>query len=81
MVKHRIQEPFYMLLRMYLPNIEVLNGQYLIPGVKRFKMNTKDLPPSKIGAGLQISPKPPTEGFLCPGGLRSGRVSGVGTHG
>jgi hypothetical protein len=27
--------PFYMLLRMYLPNIEVLNGQYEIPGVER----------------------------------------------
>lgn len=27
--------PFYMLLRMYLPAIEVLNGQYEIPGVKR----------------------------------------------
>ena len=27
--------PFYMLMRMYLPDIEVLNGQYEIPGVKR----------------------------------------------
>jgi hypothetical protein len=27
------KEPFYMLLRMYLPKIEVLNGQYEIPGV------------------------------------------------
>lgn len=26
-------EPFYMLMRMYLPDIEVLNGQYEIPGV------------------------------------------------
>jgi hypothetical protein len=25
--------PFYMLLRMYLPKIEVLNGQYEVPGV------------------------------------------------
>ena len=31
------KEPFYMLLRMYLPNIEVLNGQYEIPGVERVK--------------------------------------------
>ncbi len=29
------KEPFYMLLRMYLPKIEVLNGQYEIPGVER----------------------------------------------
>jgi hypothetical protein len=27
------KEPFYMLMRMYLPKIEVLNGQYEIPGV------------------------------------------------
>jgi hypothetical protein len=27
--------PFYMLMRMYLPKIEVLNGQYKIPAVKR----------------------------------------------
>jgi len=31
------REPFYMLLRMYLPKIEVLNGQYEIPAVKRAK--------------------------------------------
>ena len=31
------KEPFYMLLRMYLPKIEVLNGQYKIPGVNRVK--------------------------------------------
>jgi hypothetical protein len=29
------KEPFYMLLRMYLPKIEVLNGQYEIPAVER----------------------------------------------
>jgi hypothetical protein len=29
--------PFYMLLRMYLPKIEVLNGQYEIPGVEQAK--------------------------------------------
>jgi hypothetical protein len=28
---------FYMLMRMYLPKIEVLNGQYEIPGVKKVK--------------------------------------------
>jgi hypothetical protein len=28
------EEPFYMLLRMYLPKIEVLNGQYDIPAVE-----------------------------------------------
>ena len=28
------KEPFYLLLRMYLPKIEVLNGQYEIPGVQ-----------------------------------------------
>jgi len=28
-------EPFYMLFRMYLPDIEVLNGQYELPGVVR----------------------------------------------
>ena len=27
------KEPFYMLFRMYLPKIEVLNGQYELPGV------------------------------------------------
>ena len=27
--------PFYTLMRMYLPKIEVLNGQYEIPGVER----------------------------------------------
>lgn len=27
--------PFYMLLRMYLPQIEILNGQYEIPAVQR----------------------------------------------
>jgi hypothetical protein len=31
------KEPFYMLLRMYLPNIEALNGQYEIPGVVKGK--------------------------------------------
>jgi len=31
------KEPFYMLMRMYLPKIEVLNGQYEIPGVERTK--------------------------------------------
>ena len=29
------KEPFYMLFRMYLPEIEVLNGQYDLPGVER----------------------------------------------
>jgi hypothetical protein len=29
------REPFYMLFRMYLPKIEVLNGQYELPGVVR----------------------------------------------
>jgi hypothetical protein len=27
------KEPFYMLFRMYLPDIEILNGQYELPGV------------------------------------------------
>ncbi|MCK5712641.1 MAG: DUF1214 domain-containing protein, partial [Hyphomicrobiaceae bacterium] len=27
------KEPFYMLMRMYLPDIEALNGQYELPGV------------------------------------------------
>jgi hypothetical protein len=31
------KEPFYMLFRMYQPKIEVLNGQYELPGVKRAK--------------------------------------------
>ena len=31
------KEPFYMLLRMYLPDIEILNGQYVISGVQRMK--------------------------------------------
>ena len=31
------KEPFYMLLRMYLPKIEVLNGEYEIPGVVQAK--------------------------------------------
>ncbi len=31
------KEPFYMLMRMYLPKIEVLNGQYKIPGVVKTK--------------------------------------------
>jgi len=31
------KKPFYMLLRMYLPDAEVLNGQYEIPGVQRGK--------------------------------------------
>jgi len=29
------KEPFYLLMRMYLPKIEVLNGQYEIPGVEK----------------------------------------------
>jgi hypothetical protein len=29
------KEPFYMLFRMYLPDIEILNGQYHLPGIKR----------------------------------------------
>jgi hypothetical protein len=29
--------PFYMLMRIYLPKIEVLNGQYEIPGVVKAK--------------------------------------------
>jgi len=29
--------PFYMLMRMYLPQIEILNGQYEIPTVQRVK--------------------------------------------
>jgi len=31
------KEPFYMLFRMYLPKIEVLNGQYELPGVVKSK--------------------------------------------
>lgn len=31
------KEPFYMLFRMYQPDIEVLNGQYELPGVQRAK--------------------------------------------
>ncbi len=31
------KEPFYMLMRMYLPKIQVLNGQYEIPGVEKAK--------------------------------------------
>jgi hypothetical protein len=31
------KEPFYMLFRMYLPDIEVLNGQYELPGVVKAK--------------------------------------------
>ena len=31
------KEPFYMLMRMYLPKIEVLNGQNEIPGVVQAK--------------------------------------------
>jgi hypothetical protein len=31
------KEPFYMLFRMYLPKIEVLNGQYELPGVVKGK--------------------------------------------
>jgi len=31
------KEPFYMLFRMYQPDIEVLNGQYELPGVQRVK--------------------------------------------
>ncbi len=29
--------PFYLLMRTYLPNIEVLNGQYEVPGVVKAK--------------------------------------------
>ena len=29
--------PFYMLFRMYLPDIEALNGQYLLPGIAKAK--------------------------------------------
>ena len=29
--------PFYMLLRMYLPEIQALNGRYELPGVKQAK--------------------------------------------
>ena len=28
------EEPFYMLFRMYLPDIEALNGQYELPGIE-----------------------------------------------
>jgi hypothetical protein len=31
------KEPFYMLMRVYLPKIEILNGQYQIPGVVKAK--------------------------------------------
>ena len=31
------KEPFYMLFRMYQPDIEVLNGQYKLPGVVKTK--------------------------------------------
>jgi hypothetical protein len=31
------KEPFYMLMRIYLPKIEVLNGQYEIPGIVKAK--------------------------------------------
>jgi hypothetical protein len=31
------KEPFYMLFRMYLPDIEVLNGQYVLAGVVKAK--------------------------------------------
>ena len=31
------KEPFYMLFRMYQPDIEVLNGQYELPGVVKAK--------------------------------------------
>jgi hypothetical protein len=31
------KEPFYMLMRMYLPKSEVLNGQYEIPGAVKTK--------------------------------------------
>ena len=31
------KEPFYMLFRMYQPDIEVLNGQYELPGVAKAK--------------------------------------------
>jgi hypothetical protein len=29
--------PFYMLMRMYLPSMEILNGQYEIPAVRQSK--------------------------------------------
>lgn len=29
------KQPFYMLFRMYLPDIEILNGQYQLPGITR----------------------------------------------
>jgi hypothetical protein len=31
------KEPFYMLFRMYQPDIEILNGQYELPGVAKAK--------------------------------------------
>jgi hypothetical protein len=31
------KEPFYMLMRIYLPKIEILNGQYEIPSVEKSK--------------------------------------------
>ncbi len=31
------KKPFYMLMRIYLPKIEILNGQYEIPGVEKAK--------------------------------------------
>lgn len=31
------KEPFYMLFRMYQPDIEVLNGQYVLPGIVKVK--------------------------------------------
>jgi hypothetical protein len=31
------KEPFHILMRMYLPKIEILNGQYKIPAVEPMK--------------------------------------------
>jgi hypothetical protein len=36
-VRGKTKNPFYMLMRMDLPKIEVLNGQYEIPGVVKAK--------------------------------------------
>jgi hypothetical protein len=46
------KEPFYMLMRMYLPDIEVLNGQYEIPGVVRGKWFRLLLRPDPIEVSL-----------------------------
>jgi hypothetical protein len=39
-VRGKTKDPFYMLMRMDLPRIEVLNGQYEIPGVEEAKCNS-----------------------------------------